>query len=174
MSTLKVGDRVKCTCGGTDDCTVQGRVVGIEDNGEARVACDNGEEVTWRTKYLALVAPAPPVAVAPMAVGDLVYPSGAKVEAGPAFRVTYSAPVWGDSRDIIDQLTAAEVNELLKARADLLAARDEHRAMRAALDTVRRFLGSHSFASCSLAAQRELREVMARVLKALDADKAAK
>lgn len=43
-----------------------------------------------------------------------------------------------------------------------------------ALDTVRRFLGGHSFASCSLAANRELREVMAQVLSALDSDKAFK
>lgn len=174
MSKFKVGDRVKCTCGDADACTVQGRVVGIEDNGEARVACDNGEEVTWRTKYLALIAAATPVAVAPMAIGDLLHPSGAKVEAGPAFRVTYSAPVWGDSRDIIDQLTAAEVNELLKARADLLAARDEHLAMRAALDKVRVFFASHRFDSLGVAAGREMREVMAVVLKALDSDKAAK
>lgn len=43
-----------------------------------------------------------------------------------------------------------------------------------ALDTVRRFLAGHSFAACSLACNRELREVMAQVLAALDADKAAK
>lgn len=47
-------------------------------------------------------------------------------------------------------------------------------AQHKALDTVRRFLAGHSFASCSLACNRELREVMAVVLAALDADKAAK
>ena len=172
-TTFKVGDRVVCTCGQAE-CVGSDVVISVHDTG-ANVKWDaSANETSWPLHRMRLVAPAPPVAVAPMAIGDLVHPSGAKMEAGPAFRITYSAPVWGDSRDIIDQLTAAEVNELLKARADLLAARDEHRAMRAALDTVRRFLGSHSFASCSLACNRELREVMAVVLAALDADKAAK
>lgn len=163
MSKFKVGDRVIWQ-------GWHGTVTGASGT-HTKVDYDNGALGSHVAGSLRL---APPVAVAPMAVGDLVHPSGAKMEAGPAFRVTYSAPVWGDSRDIIDQLTAAEVNELLKARADLLAARDEHRAMRAALDTVRRFLGSHSFASCSLACNRELREVMAVVLAALDAERAGK
>lgn len=154
MSKFKVGDRVKCTCGDADACTVQGRVVGIEDNGEARVACDNGEEVTWRTKYLALVAPAPPVAVAPTAIGDLVYPSGAKVGPPPEF------PELSDMCCV----TNAEWSDAI-ARIN---------AQHKALDTVRRFLAGHSFASCSLACNRELREVMAVVLAALDADKAGK
>lgn len=47
-------------------------------------------------------------------------------------------------------------------------------AQHKALDTVRRFLGSHSFASCSLACNRELREVMAVVLKALEPERAGK
>lgn len=171
MSAFQVGDRVKYD--GPVNGANSGTVTGI-DGVLATVRWDDGISLVYGVSVLSPLAPAPPVAVAPMAIGDLVHPSGAKMEAGPAFRVTYSAPVWGDSRDIIDQLTAAEVNELLKARADLLAARDEHRAMRAALDKVRVFFASHRFDSLGVAAGRELREVMAVVLTALDAERAGK
>lgn len=191
-AAFKVGDRVMCTCGAGARCTVRGRVIGIDDDGSTRVSCDNGEEVTWRAKYLDPVAPTPAGAVAPMAVGDLVHPSGVKVKAGPAFQIASSggagyytglggyigvtgtlraAPSWTSPN--LDDLRR-DMAELMTARGDLLAARDEHRAMRAALDTVRKFLGAHSFASCSLACNRELREVMAVVLEALDAGKAGK
>jgi hypothetical protein len=145
MSKFKVGDRVKCTCGGGADCTVQGRVVGIDDDGSARVLCDNGEEVTWQTKHLALIAAATPVAVAPTLELWRVVP-------GP------------DGKYATPGVTQAEWSEAI-ARIN---------AQHKALDTVRRFLGSHSFASCSLACNRELREVMAVVLATLDSDKAFK
>lgn len=175
MSKFKVGDRVKCTCGGADACTVQGRVVGIEDNGEARVACDNGEDVTWRTKSLALVAPAPPVAVAPTLetatgvkwlAGTLTI--GVDPAAGPDWTQRYIAELArldaGREMSPISNVTKAEWSEA-QAQLD---------SMRAALDKVRVFFASHRFESLGVAAGREMREVMGAVLRALDSDKAGK
>jgi len=164
MSTFKVGDRVKCTCGGGADCTVQGRVVGIDDDGSARVLCDNGEEVTWPTKHLALIAAATPVAAAPMAIGEVLGVTG-------GYKPQWQFTVGPEFKRLQDAMARVFAPAPPVPPLEMAA---ENMAMRAALDTVRRFLGSHSFASCSLACNRELREVMAVVLAALDAERAGK
>lgn len=184
MSKFKAGDRVKCTCGGGADCTVQGRVVGIDDDGSARVLCDNGEDVTWQTKHLALIAAATPVAVAPTletATGAELDRIAADIGAGPrlhcesdaSFRLsTVQYAAW--KQRTADVVRALQPPDPCVTQAEWSAAIARINAQHKALDTVRRFLAGHSFASCSLACNRELREVMAVVLAALDAERAGK
>ncbi len=182
-AAFKVGDRVRWHIGESRGVvTAIGNVTGM-----VRVRWDSEAHGEGHYQEQALLR-----SVEPTTVGDLVHPSGAKVEAGPAFQIASSGGAGyytglGDYIGVTGTLRAAsswtspnlddlrrEMAELMRAGTGVLAARDEHRAMRAALDTVRKFLGEASFASCSLADQRRAREVMGVVLRAIDAGKAGK
>lgn len=177
MTAFKVGDRVF-----RGDMT--GTVEGFRGpTGWLLVAWDGGKiRGNYAPDELAI---ATPVAVAPMletATGDDLDRIAADVGAGPrlhgesdaSFRLSaiqYAAWKQSESGDVVRPVQAADPGVTQAEWSEAIA---RINAQHKALDTVRRFLGSHSFASCSLACNRELREVMAVVLATLDSDKAFK
>ena len=160
MSSIKVGDRVEGIQSG-----VRGVVTEIRER-EAMVLIDGLNEVQPRfLSVLRVIAPAP-TGTAPVD----------RVVAGPITLPPLHArmPAY---RDAACEAAVAEWQEAIAPppiHARMPACRDAAKIneQAKALDTVRKFLGSHSLAATSLQCQREAREVMGVVMRALDKGRA--
>lgn len=153
MSKFQVGDRVIWDGERGTVTRVNGAYTEVEyDNGS--LGSHNGGSLSL----------APPVAVAPMAIGEVLGVTGGYK---PQWQFTFG-PEFKRLQDAMARVFAPA------PPVPPLEMAGENMAMRAALDKVRVFFASHRFDSLGVAAGREMREVMAVVLAALDADKAAK
>lgn len=160
MSTFKAGDRVRNKVGkwlGTVVSVGVGSPHAMGGAGTMRVQ-EDGEPVraVYHCEYFDLIAPAPPVAVAP----TLETATGAELDRIAAWKQRTADVVRAVAAG--PGVTQAEWSEAI-ARINA-----QHRA----LDTVRVWLSSHSLESTTRQCQKEAREVMAVVLAALDAERA--
>lgn len=191
MSAFRVGDRVKYD--GPVNGANSGTVTGI-DGVLATVRWDDGISLVYGVSVLSPLAPAPSVSVAP----TLETATDCGIKVGARVRNVFDligtvaesdgrrfAVKWDDRDGMHRGFGASELWRVVPGpdgkyatpgvtQAEWSEAIARINAQHKALDTVRRFLGSHSFAACSLACNREMREVKAVVLKALDAERAGK
>lgn len=165
---FKVGDRVEYI--GPVNGVGFGVVDSVNENGSHRIRWLNGGTSAEYAKDIRI---APPVSVAPT-LETATQPNYEVKFSEDGRYVTVVAHNLPKLPPPVLTFTAAAPTTPSGINCDVADYVAEHDRMRAALDTVRRFLGSHSFASCSLACNRELREVMAVVLAALDAERAGK
>lgn len=192
MSDIKVGDRVELRDAYLDVTYYVGVVTRL-DGVVVDIAIDGGGKMTWAKACARVIAPTPTLETATGSDLDRV--------ARDMLRL-YRVPGTTDERFRADLLkmaprhatvAASSVGDLIgrdgmRVRADKEAPASDPGVTQAewsaaiaqineqakALDAVRKFLGSHSLAATSLQCQREAREVMGVVMRALDAARVGK
>lgn len=192
MSAFKVGDRVRNKVGNW-----LGTVTAVGPRGAGTILVHEDGTfgyIGYHAEYFDIMFTAPALAVAPFAVSDRLHQSGARVMAGGITVVPTLETATGDDldklardrfgatrddnetdRDFRDRcLNYIDAPDPYVTHAEWAAVLAQINDQAKALDTVRKFLGEASFASCSLADQRRAREVMGVVLAAIDKARAGK